>query len=798
MTAFRFPRRASSGRFILRACIVFAITVLLYLVARVSPSTQLSKLVSHNDNTDNFYYRDNTIYVDPFIGTSGPGHVFPGATLPFGIAKPGPDMTGNDNQAGYNPSGIIRGFSQLHSDGNPSYGNIKLQPLAGDEWEIWDYASLRKEGSQVASPGYFAIGLERFNVTVEMTAAHKTSVFRYDFHNASRAAVMINVGRDLMESFMGGIVSLELDKRENTRITGYGTYRPSFAPTGAFKVFFCTDFNLKPSNATLFDDQLHNETETTLTGGWGGLGALVQFDTMTLEEPLIARVGISFISEAQACASAEDEVPEFDFDLTHTAAKSAWGDTLSKIRVDGGTEDDKVLFYSSLYRHFISPVNKTGENPKWESSEPYYDDFYCLWDTYHGVMPLYAMTHPQPLAEMVRGLIDIYRNEGYMPDCYMGMGPGYSQGGSNAEMPLTDFLLKHGANYGGVSWEDGFQAMMKDATVEPIYQGWTVQGRTDIEFYNENGYAPAPEDSTYDVPQRSARSASRTIEYSRNDFAIALAAHQLGNTSVYEEYLARANNWINLWNPDVEEDGFSGFIMPRYQNGSWDLYPPQFCGPTLNHFSCFLDSRGGEFYEESSWIYSFSAPQDQIKLIELMGGPEQYVKRLDHYFDKGYHDMGDEPAFLIPYLYNWAGRIDKTTDIIRTLLRTHFSTNSSGLPGNDDSGAEGSFVVWSMMGFYPVSGTDVYLLSSPLFAETSLRIGPNQVFTIVANNLTDTNRYIQNATLNGQPFDRSWFRHSEIASDFGARLELEMGAEWTGYGAEKLPPAITGDVSWVQ
>jgi putative alpha-1,2-mannosidase len=164
-------------------------------------------------------------------------------------------------------------------------------------------------------------------------------------------------------------------------------------------------------------------------------------------------------------------------------------------------------------------------------------------------MPLYAMTHAQPLAEMVRGLIDIYRNEGYMPDCYMGMGPGYSQGGSNAEMPLTDFLLKHGANYGGVSWEDGFQAMMKDATVvsycsfqskrsvpfkvdtdyieqEPVYQGWTVQGRTDIEFYSENGYVPAPEGSTYDAPQRSARSASRTIEYSRNDFAIALAAHR--------------------------------------------------------------------------------------------------------------------------------------------------------------------------------------------------------------------------------------------------------------------------------
>ncbi|KAH8556792.1 glycosyl hydrolase family 92-domain-containing protein [Umbelopsis sp. PMI_123] len=796
MTIIRLPRRSSFARLTLRACIVFVAAVISFLVINISYSkAPRYNHVSHIDDTDPFYQRDNTIYVDPLIGTSGPGHVFPGATLPFGIAKPGPDMMGNDNQAGYNPQGVIRGFSQLHSDG--SYGNIQVQPVTGEEWQIWDYSSLRIEESGMASPGYFSIGLERFNITVEMTATHKTSLLRYDFHNASKVAVVVNVGRDLMNSFMGGQVNLERDKRNNSRITGHGTYRPSFAPGGAFKVYFCTDFNLESSSATLFDDQLHDDTETTLIAGYGSLGGVFQFENLSIEQPLVTRIGISFVSESQACSSAEEEVPTFDFDYTHMAAKKIWQDTLNKIYVDGGTEDDKVLFYSSFYRHFISPVNKTGENPKWESSEPYYDDFYCLWDTYHGVMPLYALTHPQPLADMVRGLIDIYRNEGFMPDCYMGMGPGYSQGGSNAEMPLTDFLLKHGSNYGNVSWEDGFQAMMKDATIEPAVTAWTVHGRADIDFYSKNGYVAAPDGSTYDAPIYSSRSASRTIEYARNDFAIALAAHKLGNASVYEEFMARANNWVNLWNSDVEEDGFSGFIMPKYQNGSWNLYPPQFCGPTLNHFSCFLDSHGGEFYEESSWIYSFSAPQDQIKLIELMGGPEQYIKRLDHYFDMGYHDMGDEPAFLIPYLYNWAGRIDKTTDIIRNLLRTHFSTNSSGLPGNDDSGAEGSFVVWSMMGFYPVAGTDVYLLSSPLFPEISLQLGQKQVFTILANNLTDTNRYIQTATLNGQLFNRSWFRHSEIATYSSTRLELDMGAQWTGFGAENLPPAITGNVSWV-
>ncbi|CAM0139549.1 unnamed protein product [Umbelopsis sp. WA50703] len=795
MSIFKRHLYFSQRRMVLRACIIIiTVLTLVYFVDIGSFQRQLPFVSSGSHK----YQRNNTIFVNPLIGTSGAGHVFPGATLPFGIAKPGPDMTGNDNQAGYNPDGLIKGFSQLHSDGtggNPSYGNIVVQPMTGTDWAIYDYRSKRIENSEKASPGYFSIGLDRFNTTVEMTATHKTSVLRYDFHDSEDATVLINVGDDLMASFMGGSITLGQDSRENIRVMGNGMYRPSFAPYSTFRVYFCSDFNLAASNASLFDTKVHDTTQTTLTGSYGGLGALVTFDKVTKEHPLVTRIGISFVSTSQACESAEKEVPTFDFDAVKESARQMWEETLGTIQVEGTSVDDMVLFYSSLYRHFISPVNKTGENPKWNSTEPYYDDFYCLWDTYHGVMPLYALTHAKPLSELVRGLIDIYRNEGYMPDCYMGLGPGFTQGGSNAEMPLVDFLLKHGKDFGDISWKDGFDAMIKDATVEPSYQGAIVHGRGDAMFYNEHGYVPAPDGSTWDHPQNSARSASRTVEYARNDFAIALAAHALGNSSAYETYIKKANNWMNLWNPDIKEDGFSGFIMPKYKNGTWDNYPPQFCGPTMNHFSCFLDGRGGEFYEESSWIYSFSAPQDQFKLIELMGGPEVYTKRLDHYFEKGYHDMGDEP---VPYLYNWVGRMDKTTDIVRHLLRTNFWTNATGLPGNDDSGAEGSFVVWSMMGFYPVAGTDVYLLSSPIFPKMTLTLSGNSTFTIIANNLTDTNRYVKSAKLNGATFDRNWIRHGELFSlEEDTSLELEMAAEWYGYGQSSLPPAISGDVPWV-
>jgi putative alpha-1,2-mannosidase len=275
----------------------------------------------------------------------------------------------------------------------------------------------------------------------------------------------------------------------------------------------------------------------------------------------------------------------------------------------------------------------------------------------------------------------------------------------------------------------------------------------------------------------------------------------LNKTSEYTSFVKRGSNWKTLWNPKVEDSGHKGFIQPKYPNGTWNYYPPQFCGPTMNHTSCFLNDLGGEFYEESPWAYSFFVPQDQQGLINTVGGSKEFVSRLDTYFEKGYHDMGDEPAFLVPFQYIFAGRPDKATTRVHDLLTTQYNTTIEGLPGNDDSGAMGSFVNWVMMGLYPVAGTDLWLLTTPFFDSYTIDlVAINSNFTVKCNNLSDSNKYINSATLNGKPLNRAWLRHAEFAiSNQPAVLELTMGSKWNGWGSTELPPSMTqakGTAQW--
>ncbi|KAM3587203.1 hypothetical protein VKS41_002239 [Umbelopsis sp. WA50703] len=760
---------------------------------------------------------DFTSMVDPFIGTGNGGHVYPGANIPFGLAKPGPDTDSSNNQAGYYPTGNIKGFSQLHSDGvvdpafpkvflsRGSYGNFLLQPVTKSGWSYTDYYSPRVNGSDTASPGYFSIKLDRYGeALIEATATGKTSLYRITYPDDADPAVIMDVGNDLYQSFDQGNVKVS----NNSRITGSGKYLASFAPSNAFfTAYFCADFNTKFTRHEIFTSSgIKNASSASVpvssTPGKQKLGAIAYFDSSSVSssKPLLARVGVSFISEAQACQNGENEVPDYDFNGVQASAKQLWNDALSRIVVNSGTADQRKLFYSSFYRQMISPVNKTGENAYYKSSDPYYDDFYCGWDIWHGVIPLLSLTQPETTSGVIKTLIDLAANLGWMPDCRMST-QGWTQGGSNADNILSDFLLKLGKDYDGVDWNKGWDALMKDVTKQPPGDMWLREGRGDVAFYNKNGYAPCESNTTWDKPTNSKRSASRTVEYAFNDFVIGLVARALNKTSEYTSFVKRGSNWKTLWNPKVEDSGHKGFIQPKYPNGTWNYYPPQFCGPTMNHTSCFLNDLGGEFYEESPWAYSFFVPQDQQGLINTVGGSKEFVSRLDTYFEKGYHDMGDEPAFLVPFQYIFAGRPDKATTRVHDLLTTQYNTTIEGLPGNDDSGAMGSFVNWVMMGLYPVAGTDLWLLTTPFFDSYTIDlVAINSNFTVKCNNLSDSNKYINSATLNGKPLNRAWLRHAEFAiPNQPAVLELTMGSKWNGWGSTELPPSMTqakGTAQW--
>ncbi|KAJ6592313.1 alpha-1,2-mannosidase, putative subfamily, partial [Mycena vulgaris] len=747
--------------------------------------------------------QDPAQFVNPFIGTNNGGHVFPGATLPWGSVKAGADSNSGDNQAGYVSDGSnITGISQLHDDGTgggASLGNFPFLPLTQTECANNDLTkctvnhTLRAlgHGDPTASPGYFSIPLNN-GINAEVTVTQHTALHRFTYPSGTdQLLFLLDVTTDLSGSYQGGgrVTVSPNPATGGTRVTGNGTFSPSFGQ-GTHQVHFCFDsprtfvqakyyqtigtlaYTSLDSNGT-FDQAIENNNPAGILMGFPP-GA-----SPTLE----VRMGVSWTSTAKACAYAEQEIPDISaFEAIHTAARSKWNEVLGTVEVDatGVSSDTQQLFWSSLYRTYISPTNITGDNPLWESSEPYWDSFYCIWDSFRVVHPLYAITAPTAQAEVVRALIDIYRHTGWLPDCRMSLDKGLTQGGSNADSLLSDSFVK-GITV-GIDWETGYEAMVKDATIEGDF---SVQGRGGIPAREKLGFVPV--NDTSDNPPNegpNTRSASRLLEYANNDFGIGLVAQGLGKTSDAVHYFNKSGDWFNIWNPAAANSGFQGFIQPRNANGTWyfdprfdigDVFRPDHCSPVFGHTDCFLNSDGGEFYEASSWEYSWFVPQDMARLVEAMGGPATFSARLDTFFADGFHDIGDEPGFLPTYLYNYVGQPTKTVDRVDAVLAQFYNTSFNGLPGNDDSGAMGAYVVWSHIGFFPVAGQDTYLLNRPYFPKITIHNEANgAVATIIASGLSDANKYIQSATLNGAAYTKNWISHELFTK--GGTLSLVMGS----------------------
>lgn len=762
-------------------------------------SDLLSKRASHHVHKESPATKDFLDYVNPFIGTKNGGHVFSGATIPFGLVKAGIDTDSSDNQAGYVSDGSnVTGFSQLHDDGTggaASLGNFKLFPFAScpsdDITQCTTNINARKSkrvaNSDKASPGYFATTLVT-GPTGELTSTRRVALHRYTFNSksskSSKSFLLVDLVNDLPNSFHNGTLTIN----KNGRITGSGNFNPSFGD-GTFNVFFCMDTHGANISEIAVYDKSNNTTVVTSTKTYNGTtynGAILGFSKA---KSVLARVGISFISENQACNNAEEEIPSFDFAKTQTAARDLWRTTLGTVTVDTKAVPASLneLFYSSIYRTAIAPDNYTLENPLWQSNEPYWDSFYCLWDSFRAAHPLLTIIAPQPQSEMVRALIDIWRHEGWLPDCRMSLSKGYTQGGSNADTMLADTYVKGIKN--GINWDDGYAAMKTDAENEP--SDWDIQGRGNLASYHSLGYVPLNDTDTVGTGLMT-RSASRTLEYAYNDFGLSLVAKGLGKSDDQKKYLGRSANWEKLFEPNLTDSGYSGFTQPRYKNGTFGYQDPKRCSPALLHDSCFLNADGGEFYEASSWEYSFYAPADMAKLISKMGGSSTFVKRLDQFFAKRFHDIGDEPGFLPCWLYNYAGQPSKTVDRVRLIMSKNFNESLNGIPGNDDSGAMGAFATFSLLGFFPVAGQSVYLLGSPYYPTTSFY---NQLTgktaTIETKHFGGKNVYVQSATMDGKPYDKNWISHAFFSK--GQKLVLTLGPKPSKWATSKqsVPPSIS-------
>nr|WP_218884607.1 GH92 family glycosyl hydrolase [Edaphobacter lichenicola] len=715
---------------------------------------------------------DYTRNVDPFIGVDWGGNTFVGSAIPYGLVKLGPDMETFDGRRsgfGYSSNGVILGFSHLHLSGaQGKYGNILVAPVTGP-LDLNDIKSPRTD--EVNQVGFYSANLSRYKIKAELTSSRRVGFHRYTFPASEQSHLTINVAHALdlgpgseSQRFLGA----EIHLTSNHEAQGVARFTGGWNKGGEYKVYY---YMVLDTPATATQTWTGTPTGTTFSSAKDAtvstdipIGATFDFTTHA-NQIIQAKVGISFISADQAKQNVEQEIPTWNFAAVHSAATALWNTELAKLSLTGETDSQRRQLYTAMYHIMLMPTDRTGENPDWRSTEPYYDDFYAIWDTYRSSSPLLTLISPDRQRDIIRSLIDIYRHTGYMPDARSGNDNGRTQGGSNANVVVADAYVKGLKN---IDYETAFAAMVHDAEVPPANA--QKEGRGGLKDYNEKGYITLADE----------RSGSRIAEYSYDDFAISEVACGLGHQKEAALYASRTHNFEHLWDKDMTAEGFHGFLRPRNPDGTW-------ADPYLVVRGTWPDF----FYEGDIWTYSIYAPQDMRRLIEMAGGNETFVHRLDNIFLRRHFDVTNEPGFLIPVLYNYALRPDKTADIVHLLLEKAFTDTRAGIPGNDDSGAMSSWLIFSTLGLFPVAGQDVYLISTPSIPDASLALANGKKLRVIARKLDPNglNRYIQSATLNGVDLPNAWFRHGQIKD--GATLTLTMGSAPSTWGTTTPPPSMS-------
>lgn len=652
-------------------------------------------------------------FIDPLIGSEGLGRVFIGPSCPYGMVKPGPDC-GVGNNAGWSKDGELSGFSQLHvsgTGGGPKYGNILVKfpgKRASEDVKLGLYSCTMDDGRRA-----------------EITTAERASFYR--FNNVSD-------------------ISFDLDH------------------------FLGKNPVPKAREAQQYEDShlIHLTDSTwqgwqTISGGWNNGAAYSVFFFAVSKRPkgqpstILLKVGISFVSIDKAKRNLSEDIPHWDFDRTYEECVQKWENELKKVQIDSTTPlDQKRMFYTALYHTMLMPVDRTKDNGL-------YDDYYAIWDTYRTSTPLLSLLAPERQTAIVKSLLDIYKLTGYMPDARSGNSNGRTQGGSNAEIVIADALAR-GLD---IDYDLALEAMIKDAEVAPDDD--EAEGRGGLADYNTLGY----------IPYGTARAGNRTLEYSFDDWAIAQVAKYLRTAenkkhdskhyyTIYNKYLEQSERWKNLWRKDFVQDGAKGFIMPRSADGRWldDVpfghdksiantfrYTPEISyeGPWYcAWWDCF-------FYEASSWEYSLSVPHEIPALIELCGGREEFEKRLDTFFEHGYYNVANEPSFLTPMLYHWIDKPGKSSARVLQIIGNNYNSSSTGIPGNDDSGAMSSWLAFHMMGLYPNAGHDYYLIHTPILSSVTINLENGKVLTI-KKETSDT----EECKFNGKKIDNWRITHQEL------------------------------------
>jgi len=721
------------------------LSVLLLLVMACQPQEN-----KESDRTD------FNQFVNPFVGTGGHGHTFPGATLPYGMVQLSPDngTEGWDWCSGYHYSdSVIVGFSHLHLSGTGigDLCDISFMPGIVDKNYPEMIGSFSHQ-NESATPGYYSVQLENYNIKTELTTTPRVGYQQHTFPATDSAVVKLDLG------FM---INWDAPTETSLQVINDSTIQGYRKSTGWAKdqwVYFYSVFSAPFEGFRLYQDSSEvAETEVN--------GKLTQghFYWNVKESTKIGiKTGISMVGTEGAKKAIDQELPGWNFKQTKETAADIWNQQLAKLDVHFDEADDQETFYSALYHTMMAPTLFSDANGEYKGVDSTvqqsagYDRYtvFSIWDTFRAAHPLFTLTQPDLINDFINSMLAFYDEYGLLPVWALEGNETNTMTGYHAVPVIVEAYLK------------GFQ----EYDVKKAYEAIKASAAQDIrgtDLYREYHYIPADLDGW---------SVTKTLEYAYDDWCIAQMAKALGEEEDYQYFTQRSQYYQNLFDPE------SGFMRGKNSDGTW-----------VEPFDPYYSEHGfeGIYIEGTAWQHSWFVPHDVQGLIGLFGSEMAFTKQLDQLFSAesivkgenasadisgmiGQYAHGNEPSHHIAYFYNYAGQPWKTQALVRQIIDSLYTNQPDGYSGNEDCGQMSAWYVFSSLGFYPVNpASGVYVIGSPKVEEATLNLNGNVQFKIMAENNSPENIYIQSATLNGAELTRSYITHQELMA--GGELIFIMG-----------------------
>lgn len=715
------------------------------LVGCATSSVDVSDVKSLTIKADNQALK----YVDPFIGTGGHGHTFPGAVVPFGMVQLSPDnpSKGWDWTSGYNYSdNQLLGFSHTHLSGTGvgDLLDVLVMPFRGDynkrlDNELGRVVSEYSHDNESASAGFYAVALPQEQVQAELTATERSGVHRYTYAGHDDAKILIDLG--YAQNFDKSVATFMRILDDHTLVgyrisTGWSDYQPTY---------FVAEFN-QPFSHQFYREgapqsgPLINTEKSEVVLNFGDIAS----------QPLVAKVALSYVSIEGAQQNLAFEVPHFDFDKIKQQAEGLWAAQLGKFKVTDSDEQAKRKFYTALYHSLLAPqtfndVNGSyfGADGSTHNSQQFKrHSLFSLWDTFRALHPLLTISNGERVNDMVSSMMAFYDETGLLPSWDLMANETDVMIGYHAVPVIVDAYFK---GLTDVAPEQLFQALKTSA----------MQNRFGIDLFAKYGYVPS---------DLAVEAVSKTLEYAFDDWAIARLAKALGKDSDYEYFSQRAKAYKTLF------DKQTGFMRGKTKEGEW----------VKNFSPTHVDHRTTDYTEANAWQYTWFVPHDVNGLMDLFGGETPFIEKLDTLFTMdsfmegdvspdisgliGQYAHGNEPVHHVPYMYSLTSQKWKGEQRIKQIRDTMYRDDPDGLSGNDDVGQMSAWYVFSALGFYPLNPADgQYVLGTPQFDKVEIQLPGNKTFIITGTvSSGSSDGYVKQATLNGEPVNMNTISHSDV------------------------------------